>query len=42
MYSIDHSEILHMSRQLHMYKISLWSVLDILSQSTANLGRISN
>ena len=45
MYLTNHKEILHMSRQLHcrdMWKILLWSVEHILSQSTANFGRIQN
>ena len=41
----DHKEILHTSRQLHcrdVCEISLWSVENILNQSTAKFGRISN
>ena len=41
----DHNEILHMSQQLHcrdVCKILLWSVENILIQSTTNFGRISN
>ena len=44
-YSTDHNEILHTSRQLYcrdVWKISLWSVQHILNQSTPNFDRISN
>ena len=37
--------MLHTPRQLHYHdvcKISLWSVMDFLYQSTPNFGRISN
>ena len=45
MYSTDHNEILHTSRQCNcrdVSEISLWLVEYILNQSTANFGRISN
>ena len=45
MYSTDHNEILHTSRQLHcrdVCKISLWSVTYILNWSTPNFDWISN
>ena len=39
MFSTDHNEILHPSRQC---KISLWSVKHILNQSVPNFDRISH
>ena len=45
MYSTDHNEILHTSRQCYcrdVCKISLWSVEQILNYSTPNFDRISN
>ena len=45
MYSTDHNEILHTSRQCYcrdVCKISLWSVEQILNYSTPNFDQISN
>ena len=45
MYSFDHNEILHTSRQLHcrdVCKIPMWSLEHILNYSTPNFDRISN
>ena len=44
-FTTDHSEILHIARQLHFHdvcKISLWSVEYIFNQSASNFGLISN
>ena len=45
MYSTDHNEILHTSRQCYcrdVCKIKLWSVEQMLNYSTPNFDRISN
>ena len=41
-FSTDHNEILHTSRQLHVCRISLWSDEHFLNQRTPNFDRISN